>query len=228
MEINCLGQPDERQTYRTALVAYFEANITRLDPDALRRLYTNPLRILDTKNPEMQALVEQAPKLLDYLGDASLTYFKDVQALLTANGIAYRINPRLVRGLDYYNLTVFEFVTDRLGAQGTICGGGRYDYLVQELGGNPTPAVGWALGMERVLELLAQNTNAPAPVLDVFAVVPDAESLSVVTPVLQRLRKEGLSVQMYASSGADRATLKSQMKKANACGAAFAFIFGAD
>ena len=228
MEINCLGQPDERQTYRAALVAYFEANITRLDPDALRRLYTNPLRILDTKNPQMQALVEQAPKLLDYLGDASLTYFKDVQALLTANGIAYRINPRLVRGLDYYNLTVFEFVTDRLGAQGTICGGGRYDYLVQELGGNPTPAVGWALGMERVLELLAQNTNAPAPVLDVFAVVPAAESLPVVTPVLQRLRKEGLSVQMYASSSADRATLKSQMKKANACGAAFAFIFGAD
>jgi len=154
LELNSLGQPAERAQHRAALIQYFEQHAHQLDDDARRRLHANPLRILDTKNPAMQSLVEGAPQLLEFLGHESLAHFERVQDILTANGVAYRINPRLVRGMDYYNLTVFEFITDQLGSQGTICGGGRYDYLIEQVGGKPSPAVGWALGVERVLELL--------------------------------------------------------------------------
>ncbi|HZY16084.1 MAG TPA: histidine--tRNA ligase, partial [Ramlibacter sp.] len=154
LEINSLGQPDERKQHRAELIAYLERHGDQLDEDARRRLHSNPLRILDTKNPAMQQLVEGAPRLMDFLGAASLAHFNGLRAILDANGVGYTINPRLVRGLDYYNLSVFEFVTGSLGAQGTICAGGRYDDLIAQIGGKPAPAVGWALGVERVLELV--------------------------------------------------------------------------
>jgi len=189
LELNSLGQPDERREHRAALVAYLQAHHDQLDEDARRRLHSNPLRILDTKNPAMQALVEGAPKLLDYLGEASRRHFAAVQAILAAAGVSWHINPRLVRGLDYYNLTVFEFVTDRLGAQGTICGGGRYDYLIEQIGGKPAPAVGWALGVERVLELLQEEgVHTLEPVPDVYAIIPDAAALPQAMRCLQQLR----------------------------------------
>ena len=147
LEINSLGEPDERKAHRAALIAYLEGNVDLLDEEAKRRLYSNPLRILDTKNPNMQALVENAPRLIDFLGEKSLAHFNSVKAILDMNGVAWKFNPRLVRGMDYYNLTVFEFVTHQLGSQGTICGGGRYDYLIEQIGGRPAPAVGWALGV---------------------------------------------------------------------------------
>ncbi len=153
LEINSLGQSDERARHRAELLAYLERHHDQLDADARRRLHSNPLRILDTKNPAMQALVEAAPKLIDYLGEESLKHFEGVQQLLKDAAIPYRINPRLVRGLDYYNLTVFEWVTDQLGAQGTVCAGGRYDGLIAQLGGKPAPACGFAMGIERLLAL---------------------------------------------------------------------------
>jgi histidyl-tRNA synthetase len=229
LEINSLGQPEERRQHRAALIAYLEQHADALDEDARRRLHTNPLRILDTKNPAMQALVEGAPRLLDYLGPQSLAHFEGVQAMLQANGIAYRINPRLVRGMDYYNLTVFEFVTDRLGAQGTICAGGRYDYLIGQIGGKPAPAVGWALGVERVLELLKEQGVAPAqPAPDAYAVVPDAAAMPQVLRTLQALRLAGVSVQMHASGPDGLGSMKSQFKKADSSGARHALIFGSD
>ncbi|WP_042427841.1 histidine--tRNA ligase [Comamonas granuli] len=231
LEINSLGQPDERKAHRAALIAYLEQNASQLDEEARRRLYSNPLRILDTKNPAMQAVVEAAPRLVDYLGEASLAHFNAVKAILDANGVAWRFNPRLVRGMDYYNLTVFEFVTDRLGAQGTICGGGRYDYLIEQIGGKPAPAVGWALGVERVLELLKeQETGFRAPVLDAYAVIPDASALPVAMRTLQGLRALDVRVQMHSPSGPSEGmgSMKSQFKKADASGAAFALVFGAD
>ena len=174
LELNSLGQPDERRAHRSALIAYFEQHLDVLDEEARRRLYSNPLRILDTKNPQMQGMVEAAPKLIDFLGEASLAHFESVKAILDANGVAWRLNPRLVRGMDYYNLTVFEFITESLGSQGTICGGGRYDYLIEQVGGKPAPAVGWALGVERVLELIKEQ-GTPLPDLS-----PDAYALSLI------------------------------------------------
>ena len=162
LELNSLGQPDERRAHRAALIAHFEAHADALDEDAQRRLHSNPLRILDTKNPAMQALVEAAPKLMDFLGEDSLAHFDAVRAVLDAAGLPYRINPRLVRGMDYYNLTVFEWVTDRLGSQGTVCGGGRYDGLFEQLGGKPAPAVGLGMGIERMLLLLQAGGRASA------------------------------------------------------------------
>ena len=195
LELNSLGQPDERRAHRAALIAYLEQHMDVLDEDARRRLHSNPLRILDTKNPAMQALVEGAPRLIDFLGEASLQHFETVKAILDANGVAWSLNPRLVRGMDYYNLTVFEFVTDQLGSQGTICGGGRYDYLIEQIGGKSAPAVGWALGVERVLELLKeQEAQVARPAADAYAVVPDASALPVVMATLQRLRAQGVSV----------------------------------
>jgi len=229
LEINTLGQPPERQAHRQALIAYFEQHRDQLDADAQRRLYTNPLRILDTKNPAMQALVEGAPRLLDHLGPASLAHFDTVRRLLDAMGIAYRVNPRLVRGLDYYHHTVFEFVTQSLGAQGTVCAGGRYDGLTAEVGGKPTPGVGWAMGVERVLELLKTQRRLPSvPVPDAYAIVPDAAAWPQVMPVLRALRAEGVSVLMHASGPDGLGSMKSQFKKADASGARFALIFGAD
>jgi histidyl-tRNA synthetase len=229
LELNSLGQPEERKQHRAALIAYFEQHAEALDEDARRRLYLNPLRILDTKNPAMQALVDAAPKLMDFLGEASLAHFNRVRSILDANGVAYSINPRLVRGMDYYNLTVFEFITTRLGSQGTICGGGRYDYLVEQIGGKPAPAVGWALGVERVLELLKeQGTGHPAPTLDAYAIVPDVQALPVAMTCLQQLRAAGVSVLMHAGTGDSMGSMKSQFKRADASGASYALIFGAD
>ena len=228
LEVNSLGQPDERREHRAALIAYFEAHADQLDEDARRRLHSNPLRILDTKNPAMQALVEGAPQLIDYLGDASRQHFEAVQAILAASGVEWRINPRLVRGLDYYNLTVFEFITESLGAQGTICGGGRYDYLIEQIGGKPAPAVGWALGVERVLELLKEegvHTLDPQP--DAYAVIPDAAALPQAMRLLNQLRALGVAVQMHAGTGEGMGSMKSQFKKADGSGARFALIFGA-
>jgi histidyl-tRNA synthetase len=232
LEINSLGQPEERRQHRTQLIAYLEKNASVLDEEARRRLHSNPLRILDTKNPAMQAVVEAAPKLIDFLGEASLAHFAGLRAMLEANGIAYKINPRLVRGLDYYNLSVFEFITDSLGAQGTICAGGRYDLLIEQIGGKPAPAVGWALGVERVLELVKERGAAmQAAVPDAYAIVPDAAAMPLVLRCLQALRAAGASVQMHARAGGaaeGMGSMKSQFKKADASGARYALVFGAD
>ena len=228
LEINSLGQPDERALHRSQLIAHFEQHANELDEDARRRLHSNPLRILDTKNPAMKTVVDSAPRLIDFLGARSLAHFDALKAILDANGVPWTLNHRLVRGLDYYNLTVFEFITDQLGAQGTLCAGGRYDYLVEQIGGKPAPAVGWALGVERVLELLQENGQAVPPLApDAYAVVPDAAALPLALRTLQTLRAAGVSVQMHASSGADgMGSMKSQFKKADASGARFALIFG--
>ena len=229
LELNSLGQPPERLAHRQALIAYLEQHIDVLDEEAKRRLHTNPLRILDTKNPAMQAVAEGAPKLMDFLGEASLAHFNTLRALLDASGVTYTINPRLVRGMDYYNLTVFEFVTQSLGSQGTICGGGRYDYLIEQIGGKPAPAVGWALGVERVLELLKEQDLLPtANHSDVYAIVPDASAMPLVFEALHGLRSEGVSVQMHAGASEGLGSMKSQFKKADASGARYALIFGAD
>ena len=229
VELNSLGVPAERRAHREALIAHFEQHADLLDEDAKRRLHSNPLRILDTKKPNMQAMVQAAPQLLSYLGEASLKHFDTVKALLSACGIQWTVNPRLVRGLDYYSHTVFEFITTELGAQGTLCGGGRYDGLFEILGGKPTPAVGWGMGIERVLELLkTQQAEVPAPALDAYAVIPDAAALPQAMQTLQALRAAGVRVQMHAGTGEGLGSMKSQFKKADASGAAHALIFGAD
>ncbi len=231
LELNSLGQPEERQKHRAALISYLEQHTDVMDEEAKRRMHINPLRILDTKNPQMQEMVNAAPKLIDYLGEASLQHFEQVKAILTANGVAFTINPRLVRGMDYYNLTVFEFITSSLGAQGTICGGGRYDYLIEMIGGKAAPAVGWALGVERVLELIKEHgTPVPQPAPDAYAVIPDTASLPVAMRCIQALRGQGASVQMHApaNSAEGMGSFKSQFKKADGSGAAFALIFGSD
>ena len=229
LELNSLGQPVERKQHRAALIAYLEGNQNLLDEEARRRLHSNPLRILDSKNPLMQPMLEQAPKLMDFLAEASLKHFNAVKAILDANGITYRINPRLVRGMDYYNLTVFEFITESLGSQGTICGGGRYDYLIEQIGGKAAPAVGWALGVERVLELVhEQGHPITLPVPDVYAVIPESASLPVALKTLQALRAAGVSVQMHAGASIEgMGSMKAQFKKADSSGARFALIFGA-
>ena len=229
LELNSLGQPPERAAHRAQLIAHFEQHADQLDEDGKRRLHSNPLRILDSKNPAMKEVVESAPKLLDFLGAQSLAHFDGLKAILDANGIGYTINPRLVRGLDYYNLTVFEFVTDRLGAQGTVCAGGRYDDLIEQIGGKPAPAVGWALGVERVLELVKEHgTEIPVPAPDVYAVVPDAAAMPVALRTLTRLREAGVRIQMHAGTADGLGSFKSQFKRADASGAAFALVFGAD
>ncbi|ANH68395.1 histidine--tRNA ligase [Mitsuaria sp. 7] len=225
LELNSLGQPEERAAHRAALITHFEAHADKLDEDGKRRLHTNPLRILDTKNPAMQAVVEAAPHLMDFLGEESLAHFNAVRAILDAAGVEYRINTRLVRGMDYYNLTVFEWVTDQLGSQGTVCGGGRYDGLFEQLGGKPTPAVGFGLGIERLLLLIDElGLPVPSSAPDVYAILPDAAVLPQAIPVLEVLRAEGVAVQMHAGGG----SFKSQFKKADASGARFALVFGPD
>ena len=229
VELNSLGVPAERQAHRAALITYFELHRDQLDAEAQRRLHLNPLRILDTKNPAMQSLVDGAPQLLSFLGDASLKHFNTVKDLLTACGVSWAVNPRLVRGLDYYSHTVFEFVTSELGAQGTLCGGGRYDGLFELLGGKPTPAVGWGMGLERVLELIKeQGAGQAAPVPDAYAVIPDAVALPAAMKALQTLRAAGVSVQMHAGTGEGMGSMKSQFKRADSSGARFALIFGGD
>ena len=225
LELNSLGQPAERTAHRAALIAHFERHQEVLDDDARRRLHTNPLRILDSKNAAMQPIIEASPHLTGFLGDESRAHFDAVRAVLDAAGLSYRVNPRLVRGLDYYNLTVFEWVTDRLGSQGTVCGGGRYDGLFAQLGGKPTPAVGWGMGIERMLLLLeAVGIGAETTVADVYAIVPDAVSLPVAMTTCDALRCHGLAVVLNAGGG----SMKAQFRKADASGARYAAIFGAD
>ena len=229
LELNSLGQPSERLSHRTALVAHFEAHAGSLDEDARRRLHTNPLRILDTKNPSMQAVVESAPKLMDFLGSASIAHLDGVRSVLDAAGLPYRINPRLVRGLDYYNLTVFEWVTDRLGSQSAVCAGGRYDPLIAQLGGRPAPAVGWGMGIERVLLLLQEaGVEVPAMAPCVYAIVPGPAASGAAMGVCEALRAAGVSVQMHAAGEAGWGSIKSQFKRADASGARYALIFGDD
>jgi histidyl-tRNA synthetase len=227
LELNSLGEPAERAAHRAALIAHFEAHREALDEEATRRLHSNPLRLLDSKHPPLQAVNEAAPKLLDFLGPASMAHFEGVKQVLDAAGLAYRVNPRLVRGMDYYNLTVFEWVTDRIGAQATVCGGGRYDGLIGQLGGKPAPGIGFGLGIERLLLLLeAVQVAMPEPQPDVFAVVPEARSLPQVVPALEALRALGVAVQMHCAGKDGQGSMKSQFKRADASGARWALIFG--
>ena len=228
LEINTLGSTLERQLHRVALTDYFEGHRASLDGDALRRLPTNPLRILDSKNPSMQALIEGAPRLGAHLGAASMAHFEELQQQLTDAGIVFTINPRLVRGLDYYNLTVFEWITTALGSQGTICGGGRYDGLIGLFGGKPAPAVGFAIGVERLMELV-RAVGAPGGLrgCDVYVVHHGSEGAAtsrLAFRVAESLRSAGLDVTMHCGGG----SFKSQMKKADASGAAIAVIIGDD
>ncbi len=228
LELNSLGQPDERRAHRAALIAHFEAHAALLDEDARRRLHSNPLRILDSKAPAMQPVVESAPKLMDFLGAESLAHFDAVRGVLDAVGLAYRINPRLVRGMDYYNLTVYEWVSDRLGAQGTVCGGGRYDGLIEQLGGKPAPGVGFGLGLERLLLLLGELNLLPAATPpDVYAIVPSLTELPVAMATVEALRALGISVLMHAAGREAWGGMKAQFKRADASGAYHALIFGA-
>jgi histidyl-tRNA synthetase len=228
LEINSLGSPDERQAHRQALIDYFQAHADSLDEDAKRRLHSNPLRILDTKNPAMQALVEAAPRLAQHLGAESQAHFDGLRQYLADAGIDYTINPRLVRGLDYYNLTVFEWITGQLGSQGTICGGGRYDGLIELFGGKAEPAVGFAIGVERLLELVKQSGALDGSVgCDVYVVHQSAQPEAAARQafkVAEDLRSTGLEVILHCGGG----SFKSQMKKADASGAEFAVIIGDD
>ena len=225
LEINSLGQSEERARHRADLLTYLEQHHDQLDAEAQRRLHSNPLRILDTKNPAMQALVDAAPKLIDYLGEESLKHFEGVQQLLKDAAIPYRINPRLVRGLDYYNLTVFEWVTDQLGAQGTVCAGGRYDGLLAQLGGKPAPACGFAMGIERLLALWQdQGHRHETPAPDAYLVHQGEAAGRFAFRVAEHLRSAGFSIHLHCGGG----SFKSQMKKADSSGAQMALIIGDD
>jgi len=225
LELNTIGSTEERARYRVDLVRHFEAHAAKLDADARRRLHSNPLRVLDSKNPMVQEVVAQAPDLMQYLGEASLAHFEGLQRLLAASGVAFKINPRLVRGLDYYNLTVFEWITDRLGAQGTVCGGGRYDGLFAQLGGKPAPGVGFAAGVERLIALLRlAGRVAPRRLPDAYLVHQGEGALDCAFALGEELRAAGHAVVLHAGGG----SMKSQMKKADASGAVLALIVGED
>jgi histidyl-tRNA synthetase len=225
LEINSLGQADERAAHRTALIAHLEQHQAVFDEDGLRRMYTNPLRVLDTKNPDMQEMANAAPRLFDFLGEASRAHFDAVCARLDDAGIAYTLNTRMVRGLDYYNLTVFEWVTDRLGAQATVCGGGRYDGLIALLGGKSAPAVGFAIGMERLLDLWGQfQPETVLPECAVYIVQQGDEAQRRAAVLAEAMRDAGISVIVHAGSG----SFKSQFKRADASAAAIAVILAGD
>jgi histidyl-tRNA synthetase len=225
LEINSLGGTEARASHRRKLVDYFSAHADQLDADSQRRLQTNPLRILDSKNPAMQALVEAAPQLIDELDDVARTHFDAVKRGLDDAGIAYRVNPRLVRGLDYYNYTVFEWVTDKLGAQGTVCAGGRYDGLVAQLGGKPAPACGFAMGVERLLVMLTEATLLPPPdAPDIYLVNVGAAAERMAMQAAETLRDAGLQVVLHCGGG----SFKSQMKKADTSLANYAVLIGED
>ena len=224
LQINSIGDAEERAEYRQTLIAYFEQHAELLDEDAKRRLHTNPLRILDSKNPRMQAMCEAAPKLMDCLGDATRAHFDGLCMRLEAAGVAYAINNRLVRGLDYYNRTVFEWVTTKLGAQGTIAAGGRYDNLVERLGGEPTPACGFGIGLERVFLLMQEYGVTATNALDLYLVNVGERAEKVAFTTAEMLRNSGLTVALHAGGG----SFKSQMKKADRSGARFAAILGDD
>ncbi len=227
LQINSLGTPDSRAIYREKLVAYLEQHIDKLDEDSKRRLYTNPMRILDSKNPEMAALIATAPLLSDYLDDESKTHFQQLCSMLDEVGIYYQINPCLVRGLDYYSKTVFEWVTDKLGAQGTVCAGGRFDGLVTQLGGRETPAVGFAMGLERLIALMSEigvevDENNPHAYLVLVGDNASEHGLALA----ERIRDQIPQLRMITNSGGG--SFKSQFKKADKSGAAVALIVGDD
>jgi histidyl-tRNA synthetase len=225
LELNTLGSSEARARYRARLIKYLERHHDALDADSQRRLHTNPLRVLDSKNPAMQTLIAEAPRLADDLDETSLRHFEDLQLMLHAAGVSFSINPRLVRGLDYYNATVFEWTTDRLGAQGTVCAGGRYDGLIEQIGGKSAPACGFAMGVERLLALLRDEAVAVARVRpDAYLVHQGEAADRFAERVAERLRDSGVSVVLHCGGG----SFKSQMKKADASGARFAVIIGDD
>ncbi|GGY77776.1 histidine--tRNA ligase [Pseudoduganella plicata] len=229
LELNSIGDAEERARHRVDLIAYLEKHEDILDAEAKRRLHSNPLRILDTKNPAMQEMVNGAPKLLDYLGDASRAHFDGLRKILDRNNVPYIVNTRLVRGIDYYNRTVFEWVTDELGAQGTVCAGGRYDPLIEMFGGKPTPGVGFAMGIERLIELMKSAGETAAPnQCDVYLVHQGEEAQMQAFILGERLRDAGLDVMLHCATPAGAGSFKSQMKKADGSGAAFAVIIGDD
>jgi histidyl-tRNA synthetase len=225
LQINSLGVPESRLRYREALVEYFNGVKSQLDEDSIRRLEQNPLRILDSKNPDMQGIIEAAPVMLDYLDEASAEHFEGLRALLDAADVGYTINPRLVRGLDYYSRTVFEWVTDALGAQGAVCSGGRYDGLVEKLGGRSTPAVGWAMGIERFVALFeACGGEAPQQHADVYIAAVGQGTQARAFALAEELRNKivGIRIEMNLGGG----SFKSQMKRANKSNAVYALILG--
>jgi len=225
LQLNTLGDAAARKQHREKLIAYFAQYEDLLDDDASRRLHSNPLRILDSKNPQMQELISGAPKLMDELHDEAVQHFEAVKSILNQHGVAYEINPRLVRGLDYYNRTVFEWVTTRLGAQGTICAGGRYDGLIEQIGGKPSAACGFAMGVERLLSLLHEDAKVVLPAaLDVYLVHQGELADAMASVLAEQLRDAGLRVALHCGDGG----FKSQMKKADASGAHFAVIVGDD
>ena len=225
LQINSLGVPESRLRYREALVEYFNSVKSELDEDSIRRLEQNPLRILDSKNPDMQAIVEAAPVMLDYLDEASVSHFEGLKALLDAAGVSYTINPRLVRGLDYYSRTVFEWVTDALGAQGAVCSGGRYDGLVEKLGGRATPAIGWAMGIERFVALFqACGGEAPAESADVYIAAVGEGTLARAFALAEELRDTIAGIRVDVNLGGG--SFKSQMKRADKSNAEYALILG--
>ncbi len=225
LEINSLGEPAARAAYRERLVDYFSGVKSRLDTDSIRRLETNPLRILDSKNPEMRDVIERAPVMLDHLDDASQAHFDELRGLLDAAGIEYTVNPRLVRGLDYYSRTVFEWVTDALGAQGAVCSGGRYDGLVEKLGGRATPAIGWAMGIERFVELFeACGGKAPAADADVYVVAVGDGALTRGFELAEMLRDRLPALRVEVNLGGG--SFKSQLKRADKSGARYALVIG--
>ncbi|WP_334106814.1 histidine--tRNA ligase [Methylobacillus sp.] len=224
LQLNTIGDAHERAEYRQVLIRYFEQHANILDDDAKRRLHANPLRILDSKNPVMQAMIEAAPKLLDNLGEESRSHFDELTHQLDQLGVKWTLNTRLVRGLDYYNRTVFEWVTDKLGSQGTIAGGGRYDTLVQSLGGKKTPACGFGIGLERVFLLMQECGVTASNSPDVYLVNVGEVAARAALPIAEALRDSGLAVNLHAGGG----SFKSQMKKADQSGAPYALILGED
>ena len=222
LEINTLGSPESRARYRTRLVRYLESRLDELDEDGRRRVHSNPLRVLDSKNPALRALIEAAPRLYDDLDEDSLRHFEALQNILRTLAIEYEIRPRLVRGLDYYNHTVFEWTSDRLGAQGTVCAGGRYDGLIAQLGGKPAPGCGFAMGVERLLALLAENAQPPVMLPDAYLAHSGAGTELHAWRMAEGLRDAGLAVVMHCGGG----SFKSQLRKADASGARFAVIVG--
>jgi len=224
LKINSIGDAVDRRAHREALIAHFERHRDVLDDNATRRLHTNPLRILDSKHPPLQPIIASAPRLLDHLGDAAREHFDALRALLDDTGIAYTVDARLVRGLDYYNRTVFEWVTDALGAQGTVAGGGRYDGLFEELGGKPTPACGFAIGVERMILLLDAQGKARATPPDAYVVHAGSNAAAVARRAAETLRDHGATIVVNAGGG----SFKSQMKRADASGARLAIIVGDD
>ena len=227
LELNSLGTPESRKVYRKLLVEYFSDHKDGLDEDSRRRLDKNPMRILDSKNADMQDLIKGAPVITDYLDPASDDHFAQLQNMLEAAGVSYVVSPRLVRGLDYYTRTVFEWVTDSLGAQGAVCSGGRYDGLVEQLGGRPTPAVGWAMGIERIVELLRLAELGPAPLTTDVYLLPlgkEAETQAMTLAETLRDMLPALKLQVHCGGG----SLKSRMKRADRSGAKLALIIGED